>query len=52
MRKHINAKVIPLMRMSVFLESVSYLTSLEFKTNSTEKIFHSGQPIMFLYITR
>lgn len=46
MRKLINAKVIPLVRMSVFR------MSLEFKTSSTEKYFHSGHPIMFMYITR
>ena len=51
MRKHINAIVIALVRMSVFLDSIIYLTSLEFKTNSTEKNFHSGHSIMLLYIT-
>jgi len=38
--------------MSVFLESVIYRMSLEFKTSSTEKYFHSGLPFIFMYITR
>jgi len=55
MRKHINAKVIPIVRMSVclsvFLEFVIYRMSLQFKTSFTEKYIHSGHPIMFKYIT-
>jgi hypothetical protein len=38
------------MRISVFLESVIYRMSMEFKTNSREKNFQSGHLFMFLYI--
>jgi hypothetical protein len=52
MGKYINAEVIPLVRVFVFLQSVIYRTPLEIKTKSTETNLQCGHRIMFLYITR